>query len=268
MIRHLNPLSLTVTGGEPLLRQDLENIVSSIRRQTEFVFINLITNGWLLSVDRAKSLWDAGLNQITVSLDFPDARHDCLRGKDGLWRRLSELLPKLSRSGIDNLCLNTVIMKENSNDLLTLARLARDWHFKISFSTYNPFKIGNPDHLIPPEQTASLSATIEELIRWKRKHRNVTNSDDYLRKIPRYFERGRIPGCLAGRKWVQICPDGVLKRCSDSESLGDWSRFRPNRLPHTLCQNCWYACRGEAEAPLGIRRILELNRPARPELRK
>jgi len=260
IIRHLNPLSLSITGGEPLLRSDLEKVIRTIQQRTQFVYINLITNGSLLSVDRALSLWHSGLSQITISLDFPDERHDALRGRKGLWDRLKDLLPRLARSGIDNLCLNTVIMKENLNDLLTIAQLARKWRFKVSFSTYNPFKINNTDHLVPSDQIASLKHMTESLIAWKRKHRNITNSDFYLRNIPHYFRDGQVRGCLAGRKWVQISPDGTLRRCSDTEILGDWKDFIPNRVSYSTCHRCWYACRGEAEAPLGIRRIIELNR--------
>ncbi len=260
IIRHLNPLSLSITGGEPLLRPDLENVVRLIRKGTQFVYMNLITNGSLLSVERAQSLWHAGLNQLTVSLDFPDERHDAFRGCKGLWRRLRDLLPRLARSGIDNLCLNTVIMKENMEDLLPIAQMARNWGFKVSFSTYNPFKIDNPEHVIPRETLDLFNRITDELIAWKRKHRNITNSDYYLRNVSRYFQDGRIDGCLAGRKWVQISPDGTLRRCSDTEIIGDWKHFIPNSVSFSACHRCWYACRGEAEAPLGIRRIIELNR--------
>lgn len=260
IIRHLNPLHLTFTGGEPLLRHDLEKVIRNIRVQTTFVYMNLITNGTLLTIDRALSLWNAGLNQLSVSLDFPDERHDEYRGRKGLWRHLEGLLPQLAKTEIDNLALNTVIMKENVNDLMEIAQMAKKWGFKVSFSTYNPFKNKNLDHLIPREQLQTLERVLEELIRWKRLHRNITNSDFYLRNIPRYIREGGISGCLAGRKWVQLCPDGALRRCSDTETLGSWQEFRPNRIPFTHCKECWYACRGESEAPLGIRRIVELNR--------
>ncbi|MFP3870538.1 MAG: radical SAM protein [Syntrophobacteria bacterium] len=260
IVRHLNPLHLTITGGEPLLRSDLEKIVHSIRTQTSFVYMNLITNGSLLSIDRALSLWHAGLNQLSVSLDFPDERHDRNRGKTGLWRHLQQTLPRLAETEIDNLGLNTVIMKENLGDLLEIARTAKSWGFKVSYSTYNPFKSDNPEHLIPAGQLKRLEQVIGELITWKRQHGNITNSDFYLNNIPGYFRGRGISGCLAGRKWVQVSPEGTLRRCSDKEDLGDWREFKPNQVPFTSCRECWYACRGEAEAPLGLRRILELNR--------
>jgi MoaA/NifB/PqqE/SkfB family radical SAM enzyme len=260
IIRHLNPLQLSITGGEPLLRKDLDKIIDSIRSNTTFVYMNLITNGWLLTVDRALSLWRAGLNQLTVSLDFPDERHGVHRGASELWPHLKELLPKLANTEIDNLCLNTVIMKENAENLIDIAKLAKAWGYKVSFSTYNPHKSNNPDHLISKDQLFRLDHTIDTLIQWKRRHRNINNSDFYLKQVSRYFREGSVSGCMAGRKWVQVIPDGRVRRCSDKEILGDGLDFKPRRIPMTACTNCWYACRGESEAPLGIKRIIELNR--------
>jgi MoaA/NifB/PqqE/SkfB family radical SAM enzyme len=260
VIRHLDPLHLTITGGEPLLRSDLEQIIRKIKEKATFVYMNMITNGSLLTVERALALWRAGLNQLSVSLDFPDERHDEQRGLPGLWRHLAEVLPQLARTEMDNLSLNTVIMRDNVDDLLDIARIAEEWGFRVSYSTYNPFKNENPDHLITLGQMKALEEMVEGLVLWKRKHRNITNSDFYLNNIPLYFRRGGIPDCLAGRKWVQVSPDGALRRCSDKELLGDWWEFKPNQVPLTPCMECWYACRGEAEAPLGVRRIVELNR--------
>ena len=260
IVMKLDPLHLTITGGEPLLRKDLEQIIAGIRMQPGFIYMNLITNGSLLTVERGLALWNAGLNQLSVSLDFPDERHDRNRGYPGLWRRIEELLPGISAAGIDNLCLNTVIMKENLDSLLDIAAVAKEWKFKVSFSTYNPFKNGNSVHTVPPDRIRRLDQVVADLLAWKRDHGNITSSDFYLQNVPRYLREGGIDGCLAGRKWAQVSPDGTLRRCSEKEDLGAWRNFSPREVPRTSCRECWYACRGESEAPLGIRRIVELNR--------
>jgi MoaA/NifB/PqqE/SkfB family radical SAM enzyme len=260
IVRKLDPLHLTITGGEPLLRKDLEQIIAGIRMQPGFIYMNLITNGSLLTVERALALWNAGLNQLSVSLDFPDERHDRHRGYPGLWRHIEELLPGISAAGVDNLCLNTIIMKENLDSLLDIAAVAKEWKLKVSFSTYNPFKNGNSAHTVPPDRIRRLEQVVADLLAWKRNHGNITSSDFYLQNVPRYLREGGISGCLAGRKWVQVSPDGTLRRCSEKEELGAWRDFSPRQVPHTSCRECWYACRGESEAPLGIKRIAELNR--------
>jgi MoaA/NifB/PqqE/SkfB family radical SAM enzyme len=260
IIRRLNPLHLTITGGEPLLRKDLERVIQQIRKKTSFVYINLITNGSLLTPERALALWRAGLNQLSVSLDFPDQRHDAHRTYPGLWDHLSNVLPHLAGTEMDNLCLNTVIMRENLTVLPKIVQVAKNWGFKVSFSAYNPFKNNNPDHFVSREELKTLDAILKELAVLKQQNGNITNSSFYLANVSRYFREGGIPGCLAGKKWVQVSPDGSLRRCPDKEKMGPWEEFNPKRVPHTPCRECWYACRGEAEAPLGLKRIVELNR--------
>src|SRR6266513_3156187 len=71
-----NPMLITFTGGEPTLRRDLEDLVSSVNRAVNLKYITLITHGGMLSPERARSLWKAGVNQFNISLDFLDERHD------------------------------------------------------------------------------------------------------------------------------------------------------------------------------------------------
>ena len=268
LISRLAPLHLTITGGEPLLRRDLEGLIASIKARCGFVYMNCITNGSLLTVERATSLWRAGLTQLSVSCDFPDARHDENRGHPGLFAHLCTTLPAIARAGLDNLALNCVIMRENLEDLLPLARLAASWGWKISFSTYNARKNRHPGPRAPedPGETdlPRLERAVADLIAWKREAGNVTNSEWYLRNVVRYFREGGIGGCLAGRKWVQVTPSGRIRRCSEREDLGPWETFSPRAVSPTACRECWYACRGEAEAPLGLSRIIEVNRKPRP----
>src|SRR5581483_5280235 len=154
----------------------------------------------------------------------------------------------------------SVIMEDNLDHLAPLVRQAKAWGAKVGFSTYNARKNGNVAHRVSPPNLERLERVIEELLRLKRDLRNITNSDYYLKKIPEYFRSTTgLPGCSAGRKLIQVTPDGLLKRCADKEVLGHWTEFSPGAVKPTECTDCWYACRGETEAPLGIRRILELN---------
>lgn len=260
IVKKFDPLHITLTGGEPLLRGDLESIIESIVRNNRFVYINCISNGILLNPERALSLWNAGLSQLSVSLDFPDSRHDNFRNIPGLWNHIKSLLHLLPTTGIDNLCFNTVIMRDNLNALGDIVRVANDYGWKVSFSTYNPFKNKNSAHRLDPKSIKLIEDTIHMLLEMKKKYRNITNSDFYLLNIPEYVKQGGIPHCLAGRKWAHVSPDGNIRRCSEKEFLGVWYEFNPRRVVPTPCTECWYACRGEAEAPMNLKRILELNK--------
>src|SRR3954454_24436893 len=77
--RFFNPLLVTFTGGEPTLRRDLEDIVAVVDRAIQLKYVTLITHGGMLTADRAMSLWDAGIHQFNISLDYLDGRHDTAR---------------------------------------------------------------------------------------------------------------------------------------------------------------------------------------------
>src|SRR5437764_4137493 len=81
--RYFNPMLVTFTGGEPTLRLDLEDLVSAVDRAVSLKYITLITHGAMLTPERAQSLWDAGVNQFNISLDYLDERHDRARGIPG-----------------------------------------------------------------------------------------------------------------------------------------------------------------------------------------
>ncbi|GAC1493663.1 MAG: hypothetical protein NVS1B5_19010 [Gemmatimonadaceae bacterium] len=55
--RFFNPMLVTFTGGEPTLRQDLEDLVGAVNAAVSLKYMTLITNGGMLSPARACSLW-------------------------------------------------------------------------------------------------------------------------------------------------------------------------------------------------------------------
>src|ERR671933_969724 len=116
--RFFNPMVVTFTGGEPLLRRDLEALVAAVARTIRLKYVTLITHGGMLSLERARSLWDAGVNQINISLDFLDERHDRARGIPGLAAKILSTVPRMQALGIDGIRFNTVIKEVNLDQLV------------------------------------------------------------------------------------------------------------------------------------------------------
>jgi len=87
------------TGGEPLLRDDLENMI--VYATGLKLRVNLITNATLATKERARSLYEAGLRTAQVSVESPDpAVHDALCGVDGAWKRTIDGINALQSAGI------------------------------------------------------------------------------------------------------------------------------------------------------------------------
>lgn len=256
IVRQFRPVVVSLSGGEPLIRRDLEDIIQRFRPFCHYVA--LVTNGILLDEERTRSLILAGVNQISVSLDFLDERHDAVRGVAGLFARLSNVLPKLTKEGY-NIVLNTVIMETNLDQIIPLAHQASAWGIGISYSSYCSLKKDDNSHMISSNRFEQLDGIVKELKLLKRKLRNIRNSDFYLDRIPMYFRNGGIPNCKAGKKWIQITPDGYIKPCSELMPVCHYSEYKATSLKEIDCTKCWFACRGEAEAnPLNLRRLLEL----------
>ena len=97
--RFFNPMLVTFTGGEPLLRRDLEELVASVRDAIRLKYITLITHGGMLTPERGRSLWDAGVSQFNISLDYVDGRHDGERGIPGLTQKIFATVSAMRTGG-------------------------------------------------------------------------------------------------------------------------------------------------------------------------
>lgn len=255
--RYFNPMLVTFTGGEPTMRRDLEDLVAEVDRAISLKYITLITHGAMLSVERARSLWDAGVNQFNISLDYLDERHDRARGIPGLTARILAMVPAMRASGIDNVRFNTVIKNDNLDQLLPIVDVARGVGAGVNFSVYTDAKNGNRELLIGAGQRKAVDDAVRALLAFKRRHRGViTNSDYYLEQIPRYLRGDMREPCRSGIRTIHIDPSGYVKRCPDFPTDFHWRDFAQYRPID--CNACYYACRGEAQAPLRLSRIRDV----------
>jgi MoaA/NifB/PqqE/SkfB family radical SAM enzyme len=255
--RYFNPMLVTFTGGEPTLRRDLEAIVAEVHRAISLKYITLITHGAMLSPERAASLWNAGVNQFNISLDYLDERHDQARGIPGLAAKILANIPAMQARGIDNIRFNTVMKSDNFDQVLAIARTAESLGVGVNFSVYTDAKNGNRDHLVRREQMADAEALVRELLAIKRRRRGIiTNSDYYLEQIPRYLRGEMREPCRSGIRTIHIDPGGRVKRCPDFPTDFHWREFA--QYKPIDCNACYYACRGEAQAPLRLSRIRDV----------
>jgi len=255
--RFCSPIMITFTGGEPLLRRDLEELVAGVARAVRLRYIALITHGGMLTLERARSLWDAGLNQFNISLDFLDERHDRARGVPGLSKKILDLVPQLRAAGIDSIRFNTVIKRDNLSEIVPIVCRAEALGVGVSFSTYTDLKNGNGAHRLGPDQWSELDEVIAELLAIKRRRRGIiVNSDHYLRAIPRYVRGEMHDPCLSGQRTIHVNPMGYVRRCPDFPSDFHWTEFRTYQAID--CNACFYACRGESQAPLTIARVRDV----------
>ncbi|HVP39573.1 MAG TPA: GTP 3',8-cyclase MoaA [Candidatus Saccharimonadales bacterium] len=126
-----------LTGGEPLLRRDLEDLVTLIRPTPGLEDISLTTNGYYLA-DRAASLWAAGLRRINVSLDSLDKhqfhRITRVNAYDRVWSGIEAALAVGMR-----VKLNAVVLRETPlEQLVAFAGLAKEGRLEARFIEFMP----------------------------------------------------------------------------------------------------------------------------------
>jgi MoaA/NifB/PqqE/SkfB family radical SAM enzyme len=255
--RFFNPMLVTFTGGEPLLRRDLETLVRAVADAMSLKYIIVLTHGGMLSLERARSLWEAGVNQFNISLDYLDERHDRARGIPGLSARILGAVQGMRAAGIDGIRFNTVIKRDNLDSIMPIVRKAVELGCGVNLSVYTDAKNGNREHLLAPEWHDRVDALVAELLSFKKARRGViTNSDYYLEQLPRYVRGEMAEPCHSGIRTVHLNPAGHIKRCPDFPTDFHWRDFR--RYEPIACNACYYACRGEAQAPLRLSRVADV----------
>jgi MoaA/NifB/PqqE/SkfB family radical SAM enzyme len=253
--RFFSPMLVTFTGGEPLLRRDLETLVATVAQAVRLQYVILLTHGGMLTVDRARSLWDAGVDQFNISLDYIDGRHDTARGIPGLTAKILDTIDGMRSAGIDAIRFNTVIKRDNLDQILPIVELAVRLGCGVNLSVYTDAKNGNREHLLDDHD--QVDAVVRQLLAFKRRRRGViTNSDYYLEQLPRYVRGEMREPCRSGIRTVHLNPAGHVKRCPDFPTDFHWKDFR--RYQPIACNACYYACRGEAQAPFRISRIADV----------
>jgi cyclic pyranopterin phosphate synthase len=132
-----------LTGGEPLVRRDLPRLVARIAEIPGIKDVGLTTNGILLG-PMARALRDAGLERINVSLDTMDpARFRELTRRDG-WEQVIEGILAARAAGFDPVKLNALAIKGvTEEDVVPLARFAREHGLELRFIEYMPLDAGN-----------------------------------------------------------------------------------------------------------------------------
>ena len=133
---------LRITGGEPLLRKDLNLLIKDLKSIDNIKEIALTTNGFLLK-KHAQSLKESGLDRLTVSLDSLNSdSYKKLNGQNLDLNKTLESIEFANYVGFENIKINTVVMKGiNEDQIIKLAEFGRKNNLIIRYIEY--MDVGN-----------------------------------------------------------------------------------------------------------------------------
>jgi cyclic pyranopterin phosphate synthase len=127
-----------LTGGEPLLRRNVEELVAAVAKIPGITDLALTTNGFLFQ-EKGRALRDAGLRRVSFSLDSLDrANFQKITGRDGLDAVLASI--RLARElGMEPVKVNAVIIRDiNDHEIEALAGFAREENLSLRFIEFMP----------------------------------------------------------------------------------------------------------------------------------
>ena len=136
---------IRLTGGEPMMRRDIETIISKLStlKPKGLLDLALTTNGYFLP-DRAQGLKAAGLDRITISLD--SLKRDVFKQMTGVdvLDRVLQGIEAAKRAGLQPIKINAVIVRgHNEDEVADFAAFAREHDVKMRFIEFMPLDSGH-----------------------------------------------------------------------------------------------------------------------------
>ncbi len=254
---------ISLAGGEPLIRDDIVEICHRVAR---FHISFVTTNGWYLTPELARQLFEAGLWGVSVSIDYADpAMHDKRRGVEGAFERAVRALDYLQAARIhrwQRVNVMTVLLHDNLDHIEPLLQLAARHGAYLMVQPYGVLKTGNPLFRCQQEGVS------QRLLELKSRYGNFLSNKVFLRRIDEALNGG-VSGCRAGTAFFNIDSLGQVTICVErrAQPVGNLYDDDEQDLIRRLrrdgkanhCQRCWYNCRGEVEMlyhPVGLMRSL------------
>jgi cyclic pyranopterin phosphate synthase len=131
---------IRLSGGEPLVRNDVEELVKMLTRINKIESVSMTTNGALLK-EKASLLKTNGLKGITVSLhSLKPELYSEITGTKDIFQRVLNGIKEAVKVGLEPIKINCVVIRGcNDNEILDFARLAHDGDMTVRFIEYMPF---------------------------------------------------------------------------------------------------------------------------------
>jgi pyrroloquinoline quinone biosynthesis protein E len=211
----LGVVQLNLTGGEPLLRGDLEALVEGARGLD--LYTNLITSGIPLTRERLAALKARGLDNVQVSIqDVNEAASDRIAGLKSFQRKL-EVARWVKELGLP-LTLNTVLHRDNLDHLSEVIALAESLNadrLELANTQYLGWALANRGALLPTreqlERAREVARTAKRRLQGRMEVLFVT--PDYYAELPKSCMDGW------GRRFIVVAPDGLMLPCHAAHTI-------------------------------------------------
>lgn len=228
---------INLSGGEPLVKRGLLDILSDLRHDMGPLLCGITTNALLIDDERAKQIMGIDLFNINISLDSADPKvHDYLRGIDGAFNKVMNAIERLSywkkrlKAGT-KIILKTIICKQNVGQLNEMQYLLKK--NKVDGIYFQPVEQNfneEPDDgwyrksSLWPTDMEEVRTGLNDLITLKSSGLPILNSKAHILSMVDYFRdpSPRSKGsCSIGYTTLFIWQDGTAYLCTKFGSIGN-----------------------------------------------
>jgi len=213
---NLGVLQIHFSGGEPLVRKDLADLVGHAANAG--LYVNLITSGVLLDRDKLSALANAGLSHVQISFQGTEDRSaDHMAGFRGALSKKREAARLVREAGLP-LTVNAVMHRQNLHQLPSIIDMAVELdaaRLEVAHVQYLGWALRNRAALIPTFEQFEDSTRVVDAARERLKGLLVI---DYV--IPDYYAI-RPKKCMGGwaKQFFNITPSGKVLPCHAAESI-------------------------------------------------
>ncbi len=235
--REMGAAQLGFSGGEPLLRQDLEELVSEARSLGYYT--NLITSGIGLTPSRMAALKEAGLDHIQISFqDSDEERNNALAGSRKAFDAKLKVAQAIKEQGYP-MVMNVVLHRHNIDHLQSILNLSFSLgadYLELANSQYYGWALHNRDALMPDREQLQRAELVTNRFR-----EEIGEQMKIYFVVPDYYE-SRPKACMNGwgAVFLTVAPDGLALPCHNARDL---PFSFPNVRDHSL-DHIWYQSEG------------------------
>jgi MoaA/NifB/PqqE/SkfB family radical SAM enzyme len=255
ILKNLGIVEIVFSGGDPLLRQDAEEIIEYASSR----FVTTVYDNGSMAARKMDALRNVDFAAISIdSLD--EAKNDYIKGVKGAWRKAMDAVDALQSEGI-KVAVTPTISEMNLCEILDLTdhftrRGVPVWYclysYDLSFDANQLFRIGkaNDEFMIKDKQ--AMVELCDSLIELKKKNQRILMTTQLLKALRSlYSEDKRIWNCRALQNFLVIDHSGRIAGCHIHNFAGTifdlpkaWKSDKFNELRRTYrqCKQCTYLC--------------------------
>jgi MoaA/NifB/PqqE/SkfB family radical SAM enzyme len=255
ILKELGVIEVVLSGGNPLLRDDIGEIIEYSSR----FFITTVYDNGSMAVQKIDDLRDADL--VAISIDSLDPqKNDYVRGVKGAWRTAMETVEKLHEEGV-SVSVSPTISQFNLYEILDFTKYFINkgipiWYTLYSYDFSNQqgqlFKIGKKDDQFTIVDKEAMVNLCNSLIDMKKKNSNVLMTTKLLKAIKNLYSTGkRTWRCRALQNFFVIDHLGRVAGCHlhhpvasifDLSKVWNSPKFDVLRETYSKCARCTYLC--------------------------